>query len=126
MEFGSEGAELEEISELPLEEVEVSEQALEEISGEVLRWKECVVVLGICYMVIIRGLTMELLSPTAVMSEGLGFNLCVAPFLNICVLNLLQRVGDRVCQRWSELGWRSCTRVKWGKTELGRSEDEGY
>ena len=34
----------------------------------------------------------ELLSPMAVMSEGLGFNLCVAPFLNICVLNLSQRV----------------------------------
>ena len=28
----------------------------------------------------------------AVMSEGLGFNLCVAPFLNICVLDLSQRV----------------------------------
>ena len=27
-----------------------------------------------------------------VMSEGLGFNLCVAPFLNVCVLNLSQRV----------------------------------
>ena len=26
------------------------------------------------------------------MSEGLGFNLCVAPFLNVCVLNLTQRV----------------------------------
>ena len=36
---------------------------------------------------------MELLSPKAVMLEGLGFNLCVAPFLNICVLNLTQRVG---------------------------------
>ena len=35
---------------------------------------------------------MELLSPMAVMSEGLGFNLCVAPFLNICVLNLTRRV----------------------------------
>ena len=35
----------------------------------------------------------ELLSPMAVMSEGLGFNLCVAPFLNICVLNLSHRVG---------------------------------
>ena len=34
-----------------------------------------------------------MLSPKAVMSEGLGFNLCVAPFLNICVLNLTQRVG---------------------------------
>ena len=28
-----------------------------------------------------------------VMLEGLGFNLCVAPFLNICVLNLTRRVG---------------------------------
>ena len=36
---------------------------------------------------------MELLSPMAVMSEGLGFNLCVAPFLNVCVLNLSWRVG---------------------------------
>ena len=35
---------------------------------------------------------MELLSPKVVMSEGLGFNLCVAPFLNICVLNLTRRV----------------------------------
>ena len=35
---------------------------------------------------------MELLGPMAMMSEGLGFNLCVAPFLNICVLNLTQRV----------------------------------
>ena len=35
---------------------------------------------------------MELLSPKAVMSEGLGFNLCVAPFLNVCVLNLTWRV----------------------------------
>ena len=38
--------ELEEISELPSEEAEVSEQALEEISGEVLGWKQHVVVLG--------------------------------------------------------------------------------
>ena len=36
---------------------------------------------------------MELLSPMVVMSEGLGFNLCVAPFLNVCVLNLSRRVG---------------------------------
>ena len=28
----------------------------------------------------------ELPSPMVVMSEGLGFNLCVAPFLNVCVL----------------------------------------
>ena len=39
------------------------------------------------------GPTTELLSLMAVMSEGLGFNLCVAPFLDICVLNLFQRVG---------------------------------
>ena len=36
---------------------------------------------------------MELLSPMTVMSEGLGFNLCVVPFLNVCVLNLSWRVG---------------------------------
>ena len=42
---------------------------------------------------------MELLSPMAVMSEGLGFNLCVAPFLNICVLNLLERVRSEECQK---------------------------
>ena len=36
----------------------------------------------------------ELLSPMVVMSEGLGFNLCVVPFLNVCVLNLSQRVGS--------------------------------
>ena len=47
MEFRLEGVELEEISEVPSEEVEVLEQALEEIWGEVLRWKEHVVVLGI-------------------------------------------------------------------------------
>ena len=35
----------------------------------------------------------ELLSLKAVMLEGLGFNLCVAPFLNVCVLNLTWRVG---------------------------------
>ena len=39
---------------------------------------------------------MELLSPMAVMSAGLGFNLCVAPFLNVCVLNLSQRVRVEV------------------------------
>ena len=38
--------ESEEISELPLEKVEVLEQPLEEVLGEVLGWKECVVVLG--------------------------------------------------------------------------------
>ena len=45
---------------------------------------------------------MELLSPKAVMSEGLGFNLCVAPFLNVCVLNLIWRVGaEDVRGGWS-------------------------
>ena len=39
---------------------------------------------------------MELLSPMAVMLEGLGFNLCVAPFLNVCVLNLSRRVRAEV------------------------------
>ena len=35
-----------EVSELPLEEVEVLEQPLEGVSGEGSEWKECVVVLG--------------------------------------------------------------------------------
>ena len=34
-----------------------------------------------------------MLSPMAVMSEELGFNLCVAPFLKVCILNLSQKVG---------------------------------
>ena len=46
-----------------------------------------------------------------VMLEGLGFNLCVTPFLNVCVPNLpiYLRVKGRVCQRWSELGQRCHT-----------------
>ena len=45
---------------------------------------------------------MELLSPMAVMLEGLGFNLCVTPFLNVCVLNLSQRVrAEDVRGGWS-------------------------
>ena len=44
------------------------------------------------------------LSLMAVMSEGLGFNLCVAPFLNVCVPNLPQVVKDRECRRWLEFG----------------------
>ena len=39
---------------------------------------------------------MELLSPMAVMLEGLGFNLCVVPFLNVCFLNLSWRVRVEV------------------------------
>ena len=62
---------------------------------------------------------MELLSPMAVRSEGLGFNLCVAPFLNVCVLNLSRRVGNRRCWRWLELGWRCHTRVGWKGTKVG-------
>ena len=45
-EFGLEGAESEEVSGLPLEEVELSEQPLERVLGEGLEWKEYVVVLG--------------------------------------------------------------------------------
>ena len=45
-----------------------------------------------CYGVIYRGPMTELLSQMAVMSEGLGFNLCVAPFLIVCVPNLPQGV----------------------------------
>ena len=47
VEFVLEGAESEEVSELPLEEAEVSEQPIEEVLGEVLGWKEHVVVMGI-------------------------------------------------------------------------------
>ena len=46
-EVGLEGAELEEVLELPLEEAEVSELPLEEVSGEVLGWKEHMAVLEI-------------------------------------------------------------------------------
>ena len=45
---------------------------------------------GLCYRLGYQRLMTELLSPMVVMLEGLGFNLCVAPFLNICVLNLPQ------------------------------------
>ena len=41
---------------------------------------------------------MELLSLMVVMSEGLGFNLCVVPFLNICVPNLPQGQGQRLSE----------------------------
>ena len=61
---------------------------------------------------------MELLSLIAVMSEGLGFNLCVAPFLNVCVLNLFSEGWSRRCRRWSELGQRCCTRVGRKETEV--------
>ena len=48
---------------------------------------------------------MELLSPMVVMSEGLGFNLCVVPFLNVCVLNLSWGVrAEDVRGSWSWVG----------------------
>ena len=46
MEFRSEGAESEDVSELHSEEVEVSEQPSEGVSDEGSEWKECIVVLG--------------------------------------------------------------------------------
>ena len=46
VEFGLEGAESEEVSELLSEEVEVSEQPSEGVLGEGSEWKEHVVVLG--------------------------------------------------------------------------------
>ena len=46
VEFRSEGAELEEVSELPSDKVEVLEESLEEVLGEVLGWKEHMVVFG--------------------------------------------------------------------------------
>ena len=46
MEFISEGTESEEVSELPLEEVEVSKQSLEGVSDKGLEWREHAVALG--------------------------------------------------------------------------------
>ena len=47
LDFGSEGVESEEVSGLPLEEAELSEQPLEGVLGKGLEWKECAVVLGL-------------------------------------------------------------------------------
>ena len=76
-----------------------------------------------CYGVIFWGLMMELLSLMVVMSGGLGFNLRVAPSLNICVPNLPQGVKVGVCQRWSEFGWRCRTRVGQKRLSWDHSED---
>ena len=46
VEFRLEGAESEEVSGFPLEEVEVSEQPSERVSGGGSEWKECAVALG--------------------------------------------------------------------------------
>ena len=51
---------------------------------------------------------MQLLSPMTVMLEGLGFNLCVTPFLNVCVLNLSRGVGAEDVgggQSWLEVSY---------------------
>ena len=54
-----------------------------------------------------------------VVSEGLGFNLCVAPFLNICVPNFeLESVG----QRWLEFGQRGSTKRRLSGDLLERLE----
>ena len=45
-EFRSEGTDSEEVSKLPLEEVEVSKQSLEGVSDKGSEWRECAVVLG--------------------------------------------------------------------------------
>ena len=47
--FRLEGVELEEVSNLPSEEAEVSEQPLEGVSGEVLGWKESHSSVGDCW-----------------------------------------------------------------------------
>ena len=46
VEFRLEGVESKEVSGLPLEEAEVSEQPSEGVSGEGSEWKECMVALG--------------------------------------------------------------------------------
>ena len=46
MESGLEGAESEEVSKLPSEEADISEQPLEGVLGEGSEWKERVIALG--------------------------------------------------------------------------------
>ena len=46
VEFRLEDVESKEVSELPLEEAEASEQSSEGVSDEGLEWRECTVVLG--------------------------------------------------------------------------------
>ena len=59
---------------------------------EELCWRDLASTYILCvpfyYMMIYWRPTTELLSLMVVMLEGFGFNLCVVPFLNICVLNL--------------------------------------
>ena len=65
------------------------------------------------------------LSPIVVLLEGLGFNLCVAPFLNVCVPNLPQGVKDRECQRWLELVGGVVLESDKGRLSQDHSEDKG-
>ena len=60
---------------------------------------------------------MELLNPLAVLLEGLSFNLCVAPFLNVCVLDFTSGLRMEIGQRLLELGWRCHTRDGQEKTK---------
>ena len=78
-----------------------------------------------CYAVIYRGPMMELLSPMAVMLEGLGFNLCVAPFLNICVLNLPQRVRAENVKGGQSWVRGIVLELEGGRLSQDHSEDEG-
>ena len=61
---------------------------------------------------------MELLSLMAVMSEGLGFNLCVVPFLNICVPNLPE--GSRMENVRGGWSWVRGVVLELDKEELSR------
>ena len=67
---------------------------------------------------------MELLSLMAVMLEGLGFNLCVAPFLNVCVLNLSWRVGVEDVGGGQSWVGGVVLESDGRRLKLGRSEDE--
>ena len=97
---------------------EIFNYSLINLQAVILGLKTCI----FCFMFVLFmlcgdywGPTMELLSPMAVMSEGLGFNLCVVPFLNVCVLKLSQKV------RAEDVGggWRCHTRVGWEETKVG-------
>ena len=59
------------------------------------------------------------------MLEGLGFNLCVAPFLNICVLNLSRRVGVKDVGGGQSWVRGVVLELDEGRLSQGCSEDEG-
>ena len=75
-----------------------------------------------CYGVMYQRSMMELLSSMVVMSEGLGFNLCVVPFLNIRVPNLPQGVKDGGGWNWVRGVVLESDK---GRLSQGHSEDEG-